>query len=600
MSSQHPGFVPLTLCDRAYTFLARGETVAEAVLLAHVYGGAPPAALHARLAEPLLADPRFFRGADGQWALVGQATPVHGGQTLRELVFTALAVAATGPSPARGRVVHVAALHVCGERTMARFSATVNPGKRVPRYVAERIGLATEILDDQLPFASICDELVRFLAARPIVAQDARLTWGFVEAELRRLGHVLADRVLIDANELATHVLELRGKPTLALVAARLGIGMHRRPRPDEEARVLGLVTGHLLALAAERGVQGLAAVFEARPSDSRAALRSGEVLKAMTETPGIYVLRDADRTPLYIGKARRLRSRVAAYVHRPLGTTRRLEGLVSAVQSVDSVECATDLEALILEDREIRRLQPRFNTVRQQRAPKVWIRLPPSAGPRPGKHARAPARLELSGGPTDADGQFVGPFRNQSLAEQARFLARRVFALDALRRAEPAVYAAQLAEAWRFLNGHTDAAIEAAQRGPAALLRKVLDFDWSAALLPADPRVARYAVLRPTSTGIEGFLLDQGILHSWVTVPFDDAPTDLAARLLAEAAPRTNPEDRDVVLRWFGAQRPPAGLIHLPDDPLAAADRLQDAARALGERLQDAALALGDRLAET
>ena len=84
------------------------------------------------------------------------------------------------------------------------------------------------------------------------------------------------------------------------------------------------------------------------------------------------------------------------------------------------------------------------------------------------------------------------------------------------------------------------------------------------------------------------------------MTVPFDDAPTDLAARLLAEAAPRTNPEDRDVVLRWFGAQRPPAGLIHLPDDPLAAADRLQAAALALGERLQDAALSLGDRLAET
>jgi hypothetical protein len=600
MPSERPEFVALTLCDRAYAFLARGEAVAEAVLLAYVYGGAPPTALHARLAEPLRADPRFFRRPDGQWALVGQATHVPGGNDIRELAFTALALAATGPSPTRGRVVHVAALHVCGERTIERFSATVNPGKRVPRYVAERIGLAAEMLDDLPPFASIFDDLVRFLAARPIVAQDARLTWGFIDAEARRLGHVLADRVLIDANELATHVLELRGKPTLALVAAHLDIGMHRSPRPDEEVRVLGLVTGRLLALAAERDVPGLAAVFEARPSDSRAALRSGQVLKALTETPGIYVLRDSDQTPLYVGKARRLRSRVAAYVHRPLGTTRRLEGLVSAVQSVHSVECPTDLEALILEDREIRRLQPRFNTVRQQRAPRVWIRLPPTPAPRPGKHPRATARLELSRGPTQAEGQFVGPFRNESLAEQARLLARRVFGLDALRRDEPAAYAAQLAEAWRFLNGHTDAAIAAAQRGPAALLRKVLDFDWSAAVLPADPRVARYAVLRPTSSGIEGFLLDHGILRSWVMESFEDAPTELAAKLLADAAPRTNPEDRDVVLRWFGAQRPPACLILVQDDPRAAADLLQDAALALGERLQDTALSPGDRLAET
>jgi hypothetical protein len=311
-----------------------------------------------------------------------------------------------------------------------------------------------------------------------------------------------------------------------------------------------------------------------------------------MTESPGIYVLRDSDQTPLYVGKARQLRSRVAAYVHRPLGATRRLEGLVSAVQSVDSVECATDLEASILEDREIRRLQPRFNTVRQQRAPRLWIRLPPAPAARPGmRKQRAPARLELSRGPTfaqdGADGEFVGPFRNESLAEQARLLARRVFGLDALRRENPTAYASQLAAAWRFLNGHTDAARAAARHGPAALLRSVLDFDWPGALLPADPRVARYAVLRPTHSGIEGFVLDRGTLKAWVVVPLDaDAPAALVAKLLADAIPRTRPEDCDVVLRWFGAQRPPASLVHLSDDPQAAADRLQDAALALGDRL--------------
>jgi hypothetical protein len=276
--------------------------------------------------------------------------------------------------------------------------------------------------------------------------------------------------------------------------------------------------------------------------------------------------------------------------VHRPLGITRRLEGLVSAVQRVDSVECATDLEALILEDREIRRLQPRFNTVRQQRTPRVWIRLRPMPQARPGKRTQlAPARLELSLGPTDADGEFVGPFRNESLAEQARLLARRVFALDRLRRDDPAEYGTQLTLAWGFLNGQPEAALARARRGPAALLRLVLDFDCQAALLPADPRVARYAVLRPASTGIEGFLLDRGILQSWVVVPFDVDPTDLAAKLLAETAPRTGPEDTDVLLRWFGAQRPPACLVHLPDDSLAATDAIQDAASALADRLAEA-----------
>jgi hypothetical protein len=273
----------------------------------------------------------------------------------------------------------------------------------------------------------------------------------------------------------------------------------------------------------------------------------------------------------------------VAAYVHRPLGPTRRLEGLVSAVQSVDAVECATDLEALILEDREIRRLQPRFNTVRQQRAPRFWIRRPPESPPRKGKQ-RAPMRLELSLGPTFSDGEFVGPFRNESLADQARLLARRVFALDTLRREKPDAYRVALQTAWAFLNGDMATAVARAQRGPSALLHALLDFDWPAALLPADPRVARYAVLRPTPAGIEAFLLDQGILQSWVVVAVEDAPIELADELLARTAPRTAAPDIDVVLRWFGAQRPPACLVHLPDDPLIAGDRLQDALLALAD----------------
>jgi hypothetical protein len=35
-------------------------------------------------------------------------------------------------------------------------------------------------------------------------------------------------------------------------------------------------------------------------------------------------------------------------------------------------------------------------------------------------------------------------------------------------------------------------------------------------------------------------------------------------------------------VLRWLGAQRPGTVLIRLPDDPLAAADAVEDAALAL------------------
>jgi DNA polymerase III epsilon subunit-like protein len=119
----------------------------------------------------------------------------------------------------------------------------------VPRYVAERLGLA-RLLDELPPFAAILDDLVRFLGTRPVLAQDARLTWDFVSTAARREGQVLAEPLLIDANQVVTRLFDWPSKPTLALVAAHLGIGTVRITRPEEEARVLALLAAHPLVEA--------------------------------------------------------------------------------------------------------------------------------------------------------------------------------------------------------------------------------------------------------------------------------------------------------------------------------------------------------------
>jgi hypothetical protein len=288
--------------------------------------------------------------------------------------------------------------------------------------------------------------------------------------------------------------------------------------------------------------------------------------------------MRDTKHTPLYVGKARRLRSRMAAYVHRPLGPTRRLEGLVAAVDAVDTTTCATDLEALVLEDRQIRGLLPRFNTVRQQRTPRLWIRRPPWPLPTSRKRQPAAPRLELSLGPSAAaDGEFVGPFRNAAAAQQARLLARDVFDLDRLRQTDRAEYARRLAQAWAFLRGDSVAAEGLARRRSTRLLKAVLAFDARAELLPADPRDARYAVVRSGPTGVEGFVVERGVLRAWTVLENDDI-TRFAADLLTQVEPRTAQEDVDVVLHWLGAQRPPARLVCLPSESVAAADAVEDA----------------------
>src|SRR5262249_16074031 len=205
-----------------------------------------------------------------------------------------------------------------------RFMATVRPDKRVPRYVADRLGLDPMVLETLRPFEHVFSDLARFLGSRPIVAQDAALTWAYLDTEARRAGGGLSELPLIDVNSLGTRVLSLSAKPTLGRVAAQLDINAVRIEAPEEEARVLVLVANRLFTLAEERAMALVA------PAQGRAAvLRRRSTAKELPDAPGVYTMRDADQQTVYVGKARKLRSRVGAYIHRPLGATRRLEGLV-------------------------------------------------------------------------------------------------------------------------------------------------------------------------------------------------------------------------------------------------------------------------------
>jgi hypothetical protein len=259
----------------------------------------------------------------------------------------------------------------------------------------------------------------------------------------------------------------------------------------------------------------------------------------------------------------------------------------VGTVDAVDSEVCETDLEALVLEAREIRRLQPRFNTVRRQRMPRIWLRLPPVP---PGRR-RAPRRLEACVAPQSDDGEYLGPFRNEAMAERARQLAREVFELDAARRGDRAGYEARLQQAWAFLQGDVERALAELQqrrrdvlarsdadglRACDRLLGRVRAFEIGPLLLPADPRRASYVVLRPSPRGVEGFLLDHGVLVQYQVLDDEDA-TRFASDLLTPGRPRTSEEDVDVTLRWLGAHKATTRIL-LVSDEQRARDAIEDA----------------------
>ena len=87
-----------------------------------------------------------------------------------------------------------------------------------------------------------------------------------------------------------------------------------------------------------------------------------GPSLDRLPHKPGVYIMRDAAGSILYIGKAQDLRKRVAHYF-RPTGLETKIRIMVSEIRHIDYIPAESEREALIIEQRLIQRHQPLYNT---------------------------------------------------------------------------------------------------------------------------------------------------------------------------------------------------------------------------------------------
>lgn len=86
------------------------------------------------------------------------------------------------------------------------------------------------------------------------------------------------------------------------------------------------------------------------------------EKIRTSSPGPGVYLMKAADNTILYVGKARNLKKRIASYFNAPGRLDSKTAVLVSKIEDFDTIVTGTEKEALILEANLIRQHRPRYN----------------------------------------------------------------------------------------------------------------------------------------------------------------------------------------------------------------------------------------------
>jgi excinuclease ABC subunit C len=86
--------------------------------------------------------------------------------------------------------------------------------------------------------------------------------------------------------------------------------------------------------------------------------------LKEIPPVPGVYLMRDRDDRILYIGKSKKLRSRVRSYFRDSQNLSQRIERMVQQVADIEFIVTDTEAEALALEANLVKQHQPYFNVL--------------------------------------------------------------------------------------------------------------------------------------------------------------------------------------------------------------------------------------------
>ncbi|HEU4954563.1 MAG TPA: excinuclease ABC subunit UvrC, partial [Gemmatimonadales bacterium] len=84
--------------------------------------------------------------------------------------------------------------------------------------------------------------------------------------------------------------------------------------------------------------------------------------LDTLPDGPGVYLWRDARGEVLYVGKAKRLKSRVRSYFATDFADSARNQVLQRLIADVETIVVASEAQSLILENNLIKEYRPRFN----------------------------------------------------------------------------------------------------------------------------------------------------------------------------------------------------------------------------------------------
>ncbi|WP_018156183.1 DEDD exonuclease domain-containing protein [Demetria terragena] len=342
--------------------------------------------------------------------------PVQGtfddlGTPLAGVTFVVVDLETTGGSAAESAITEIGAVKVRGGEHLGEFQTLVDPGRAIPAFISVLTGITDRMVAEAPTIDQALPAFLEFSRDAVLVAHNAPFDITFLKAAAAQLDIPWPRFRVIDTAHLARQLVTRDEAPNRKLGSLARLFGASTTPdhRALHDARATVDVLHALLGRVGSLGVTTLEELSSYTSRVAPAQRRKRFLADGLPSAPGVYIFKDSEGRPLYVGTSVDIQRRVRTYFTSSEQRTRMAE-MVGIATSVTPIVCPTSLEANVRELRLIATHKPRYN--RRSRHPEraVWVKLTVEPFP----------RLSIVKQVREDGARYVGPFSGRRQATQA------------------------------------------------------------------------------------------------------------------------------------------------------------------------------------
>ena len=281
---------------------------------------------------------------------------------MKDAKFAITDIETTGNGIKGNRITEICVMVVQNGELIDQYSSLVNPSQSIPLYIESLTGINDEMVSNAPQFSEIADEIDKITKDCIFVAHNVSFDYNILRAEFTNINRDFK-RKRICTVRLTKKLIPGLFSYSLGNICTSINIPHFDRHRAGGDCEATVTLFQRCVSLDPEYEV--ITEMLDRKTGASYLPpnFKNSDFEKLPKET-GVYFFKDKDGIPLYIGKAKNIKSRIKSHFQE---RSNRKYKLMQETYSIDYELTGNEFLALLRESDLILKYYPKFNKAQKK-----------------------------------------------------------------------------------------------------------------------------------------------------------------------------------------------------------------------------------------